>query len=285
MLIVSCDGGGIRGLFTARLLERLELAAPGFLASVSLFAGTSTGGILAAALAAGLSPTECVALYRDHAGEIFSASWEHQLASLWSCEGPKYSGAGLRAVLTRVLGDRKMRDLRQDVVITSCDARLREAVRFTRQDHPDLLVVEACMRTSAAEVYFPPIDARYFDGGNAANNPSLWGVIHQLSLGTPLRAIRLLALGTGNANRPPMTLGEWGARQWLENGLLSVMLEYPASLTDRLCHELLGPAYYRLDGSVNCAMDDSTELDAKLIAPADALDISGALAFIEASRA
>lgn len=45
--ILSIDGGGFRGLFTARLLERLEWEVPGFLERFDLVAGTSTGAILA----------------------------------------------------------------------------------------------------------------------------------------------------------------------------------------------------------------------------------------------
>jgi patatin-like phospholipase/acyl hydrolase len=45
--ILALDGGGIRGVITAAILERLELAQPGFMKTIDLFAGTSTGGILA----------------------------------------------------------------------------------------------------------------------------------------------------------------------------------------------------------------------------------------------
>ena len=41
--ILTIDGGGIRGLFTLVLLERLRQAQPGFLDKVDFFAGTSTG--------------------------------------------------------------------------------------------------------------------------------------------------------------------------------------------------------------------------------------------------
>jgi patatin-like phospholipase/acyl hydrolase len=53
--ILSLDGGGLRGLITARLLQRLD-AMPGiagWLGRADLLVGTSTGGILALGLAAG----------------------------------------------------------------------------------------------------------------------------------------------------------------------------------------------------------------------------------------
>lgn len=57
--IIALDGGGIRGVLTAVLLDRLQQYYPNLLNppdAVTLFAGTSTGGILALGLAAGLTP-------------------------------------------------------------------------------------------------------------------------------------------------------------------------------------------------------------------------------------
>ncbi|MFN8469704.1 MAG: patatin-like phospholipase family protein [Caldilineaceae bacterium] len=69
--IVSCDGGGIRGLITAMLLENLEARCPGFLGKVALFAGTSTGGIIALGLAAGIDISLIRSIYEGQAADIF----------------------------------------------------------------------------------------------------------------------------------------------------------------------------------------------------------------------
>lgn len=61
-IILSCDGGGVRGLITALLLHDLN---PAFLQKVSLFAGTSTGSIIALGLAAGLPIEKILHLYRS----------------------------------------------------------------------------------------------------------------------------------------------------------------------------------------------------------------------------
>ena len=63
--IIACDGGGIRGLITAMLLNDLVSNPPSgatsnILNNVSLFAGTSTGGIIAIGLASGLTPSTVV---------------------------------------------------------------------------------------------------------------------------------------------------------------------------------------------------------------------------------
>jgi predicted acylesterase/phospholipase RssA len=72
-LILACDGGGMRGLLTALIIERLEKET-GFLSEVNLFAGTSTGGIIALGLANGVTPGRLVALYADRGREIFRRS-------------------------------------------------------------------------------------------------------------------------------------------------------------------------------------------------------------------
>lgn len=70
-IILSCDGGGVRGVITAKLLASLD---PGFLQSVSLFAGTSTGSIIALGLAAGVPIGTIVSLYESmsNCNEIFT---------------------------------------------------------------------------------------------------------------------------------------------------------------------------------------------------------------------
>ena len=72
--ILSIDGGGLRGLIALRNLCRLEEKAPGFLASVDLCAGTSTGAFIACGLAAGMSPGEMIDFYLENGEAIFNNS-------------------------------------------------------------------------------------------------------------------------------------------------------------------------------------------------------------------
>lgn len=64
VIALCCDGGGVRGLITALLLQSLD---PRFLQGVTLFAGTSTGSIIALGLASGLPIGQIVTLYQSMA--------------------------------------------------------------------------------------------------------------------------------------------------------------------------------------------------------------------------
>ena len=59
--ILSLDGGGIRGLLSLILLQRLGLNSQleGWLERADLLAGTSTGGLIALGLAHGVSSSVC----------------------------------------------------------------------------------------------------------------------------------------------------------------------------------------------------------------------------------
>lgn len=61
-LILTCDGGGIRGLITAMLIDKLNEEL-NFLDKIDLFAGTSTGGLIALGLASGLPISQLVDIY------------------------------------------------------------------------------------------------------------------------------------------------------------------------------------------------------------------------------
>jgi Patatin-like phospholipase len=73
--ILSLDGGGIKGVFTASVLASIEADTKLKIADhFDLIAGTSTGGILAIGLAMGLSAEELLGFYRERGPKIFPAT-------------------------------------------------------------------------------------------------------------------------------------------------------------------------------------------------------------------
>jgi patatin-like phospholipase/acyl hydrolase len=78
--VLSLDGGGMRGTYTATYLDRVaatfakrrNVPALDIGAAFDLIVGTSTGGIIASCLASGVPLAEIVSLYAEHGPAIFS---------------------------------------------------------------------------------------------------------------------------------------------------------------------------------------------------------------------
>ncbi len=70
--ILSLDGGGLRGMYTAAVLARLEEdLGIRIVDHFDLIAGTSTGGIIALGLGLGMTPRDILEFYVAHGPRIF----------------------------------------------------------------------------------------------------------------------------------------------------------------------------------------------------------------------
>jgi patatin-like phospholipase/acyl hydrolase len=276
--ILSLDGGGLRGVLTAKILERLEEAVPGFLGKVDLFAGTSTGGILALGLAAGLSPTEIGQLYKGSAARIFADSVWDDIRDLGKLTGSEYSNHALREAVLDRIGDITLDDLSRRVLISSFDLdnspTASDALRtwkpkffhnFPGPDSDgDQKVVDVALRTSAAPSYFP-IYQGFVDGGVVVNNPSTCALVQALNPdtgGQRLREVTLLSVGTGISSKYiPEHDADWGLAQWAFH-LVSVMIEGGVGVADYQCRQLLGKRYMRINPvlPVPMSLDDIKQI-------------------------
>jgi patatin-like phospholipase/acyl hydrolase len=295
--IVSLDGGGIRGVLTAALLERLETANPGWMQKIDMYAGTSTGGILALALASGLSPTQARLLYEELGNKVFARDFLHEITDLNKLIGADYSNHALKDVLTKQFGNLTLADLPKKVLVSSFDLddqpadplkpHMWKAKFFHNFPGPDSdgdqKVVDVALRTSAAPTYFP-IYQGYVDGGVVANNPSMCAVAQAISPvgGYNLRDINLLSVSTGlNPHFVLEQNAEWGVVQWIPH-LISLILEGSVGLADYQCKQVLGSRYCRLNPflPVEIALDrvDQVQLLKEL---AGGADISQAVAFVK----
>lgn len=187
--ILSIDGGGIRGVFPAAFLAKLEEHLDAPLASYfDLIAGTSTGGIIAIGLGLGLSAKDVLALYEERGPAIFDQHhgaianfvlqrWRgarHLFAS-------KYSSKPLHDALVGVLGDRRLGESRTRLVVPAWHPMLERVYIYKTAHHPRLetdykvSAVDAAMATAAAPTFLDPHvteDAiELVDGGVWANNP------------------------------------------------------------------------------------------------------------------
>jgi hypothetical protein len=294
MKIVSLDGGGIKGVMTARILERLEAEFPGWIGSVDLFTGTSTGGILSLALAAGLTPTQCVELYRDNGKSIFSS--RGLLALEYFCAD--YDSKGLRSVLEARFGEKTLKNLKP-VLIPALDLR-RWCPKFFDRDHDgDMRAVDVALATSSAPTYFPAHGVTagqdvtcYADGGLFANNPSDSAIAYVRSRKVDPSEIKLISFGTGDSAPPPppaMLAGktdlDWGYRQWIvkpPHYLFSALFDAGVAASHFRSREQLGVNYCR----VQPVLAEHIELDSvakigDLLVAGERFDIEDASDWLE----
>ena len=263
--ILSFDGGGIRGLLTAILLERLEAAAPGWLEKADLLAGTSTGGLIALGLARGLSPVALRSVYETKGAEIFDDSWLDDLKDIGGVMGADYDNRNLTREVKAILGEEtRLKDLRKKVVIPSFDLDDEEEVESKRSWKPkffhnfggkdsdgDMLAYKVGLYTSAAPTFFPSVDG-YIDGGVVANNPSMAALVQtqdRRSIRNPpsLDEVVLLSIGTGKSLvRIEGKNLDWGYAQWAKP-LISLMLDGVMGVADFQCRQLLRDNYFRLE--------------------------------------
>jgi len=108
--ILALDGGGVRGAITVAFLEQIEkvlegrLGKPVHLADwFDLVGGTSTGAVIAGAVALGYGTEDIRKFYLELAPKIF----KHSLWRLPSLR-PKFDAQALRKEIERVVGHRKL---------------------------------------------------------------------------------------------------------------------------------------------------------------------------------
>jgi uncharacterized protein len=217
--ILSLDGGGIRGIFPAAVLAGLEARYLGGASAGGYFdlvAGTSTGGILALGLAAGLTASEMLKLYIERGCEIFPPGGAGLIGRIsrrlrsWRrgiCYA--YDQDNLQRVLHETLGDKKLGAATNRLCIPSFDGEFGEVYIFKTPHHPDYRrdlhesMVKVGLATSAAPTYFRPLcDGGYtfVDGGVWGNNPVMIALVEVLtSFAVDRSRIKILSIGCGDA--------------------------------------------------------------------------------------
>ena len=207
--VLSLDGGGIKGLFSAALLAKIEESLDIRVTDhFDLITGTSTGGIIALGLAMGMRPREIVQFYVSEGPKIFRQSrfWTN---ARWLFRS-KFSQEPLAESLKKYFGDWVMADCKKRVVIPSYNLAKDEVYVFKTPHHHRLTtdgkvpLWKVALATSAAPTYFPCCEhvdgMRLVDGGLWANNPTMVGIVEAVSLlGAPLDSIATFSLGTTNS--------------------------------------------------------------------------------------
>lgn len=244
----------------ATLVKRLVDHFPKLLEQVDLFAGTSTGSVVALTLASGRTADTLVDFYSiDNLRSAFSPSHLNVFR-------PKYNNTNFKNLLeTHFPGNPRLRDLKHKLVAPSfkLDDPKRKDWRpvffhnFADSHHLDDFVVDVALRSAAAPSIFPSHDG-YIDGGMMANNPSTAAIAYALGHAKPrpaLEDICVLSIGTGlSPSIIKYDTKGWGVIQWMLNPfrspstpLLNVLFDGVVEADAVMSRHMIKPRYMRLN--------------------------------------
>jgi uncharacterized protein len=252
-LILACDGGGMRGYLSSLIMQRLNQQLGIFGVSnrnIDLYAGTSTGGLIALGLAFGKTIDSIVSLYQNNGPLIFSPlSLQLQCVvslppavessvvdakEFWQVLFDNIANPSVRTVIEDFIpGNPTLNSLPNKVMVTTFQLAASLATgtswypliidNLKNSSAGETFLYDAALSTSAAPVYFPPYNHPAFgwcsDGGLFANNPAPQAVALAIQSGIALSDISLLSIGTGftNASLPVTARGRLcnGLKTWV----------------------------------------------------------------------
>lgn len=298
--ILSIDGGGTRGLFPATILASLEKElkekgalqeGEGIVKYFDIVVGSATGGIIASALAAGMSAEAISKIYLHRAKYILPQNFLRRIWNFLNIFAPKYRNENLKKLLqtefgaSRTLGniDAEVRQKYANAPVFLFPAlelnpeppkfindeerhkhiNAFKIVIYNNVDHPNELLVDVAMKTSAAIMNLPIYDG-FVEGGNFANDPALAGFFYALKMQrqngeTPNPdAIQMLSLGCGSDEKsyiPTEKIGKgnWGLGKWI-NHLTPMVIETKMVATQYYLKQALpDDQYYRINVCYNAA--------------------------------
>ncbi|HYM53683.1 MAG TPA: patatin-like phospholipase family protein [Candidatus Dormibacteraeota bacterium] len=281
--ILSIDGGGVRGVIPAVTLAALEKETGGLARDQFDFvAGTSTGALIAAAVAVGIPAQTLVELYVDRAPKLF-----RKIPLISTLQrilfGHMYDTDELHRLIRRELGspaaDWRLNDVPRDILITAKGLTDGHQWYFVK-DHQrnarrtgKLNLADCLTASAAAPTFFAPravagIDGLLVDGGTGvAGNPVYQACVEAFNFtdAYPEPDTIVVSIGTGQFLKRPRPTWLYSWLGWLLAELLRSPGEQQTELVDR---HFPKATFYRIDLELprDYSVDDATKMaDLKLL--------------------
>lgn len=252
-LILSLDGGGIRGMATIEFLKYLEMALGQPLNDVfDLVCGSSVGSILAGMIA-GMEWTanHTHSLFRTK--ELYRGIFPPTNAN-FALNGPKYgAGKGKANVIRKYFGDKKMTEVKTHLLISSYDITAQTPLIFT-ENSDRVSLADAVNASTAAPTYFPPVEIFpgkwCIDGGVVASDLSMYAYAEASRIWEGSE-IKILSVGTGITSNFTVNGEEaksYGLIGWFTRGdLFATLTSSSNAIVQQEAEILLGKNYLRVN--------------------------------------
>jgi len=285
--ILSIDGGGIRGVFAAQIIKRIqEELKLSFPEKFDIIAGTSTGSIIAAGLAVDYPIDKIIDLYKTKGRRIFEKNYSEKF-NWFNWKGlfkSKYNNRFLKQELSAVFEDKTLSDTKTRLIIPTSDISNGNVFVLKSNYDPnfvrdkDIKISDAVLASCSAPTFFDPHIVKEYllaDGGLWANNPALVALTEAMGrrFKIPRDNIRILSIGTGAGKKyyDPKDVGkQWGFKQW-GTGLISTIMNLQSVNVDNIVRFILDDdKLLRINFDTDCdvALDDVSSVE-NLIARAD----------------
>lgn len=259
--LLAIDGGGVRGIIPAVLLAELERGTRRPVRETFDFiAGTSSGAITAAALAAGIPAERIVSLYAERSADILRRvpllSTAARIAT-----GSMYDTGALHRLIAQELGPDaagwRLNDSPIDLLVSA--KRLSDGMPwyFVRDNAVNscraggFRLADAVIASAAAPTYFQPwhVDGigDLIDGGaGVTGNPVYQACVEAFHYtdGYAPAATTVVSLGTGQFLRRERPTWIWPWLSWLLGELLRSPGEQQTELVQRHYPEM---PFFRID--------------------------------------
>lgn len=254
-IILSIDGGGIRGIIPATILNYLEQKIQEITGDekarisnlVDFVAGTSTGSLIGSLM---LLPdtsyqhysypkykmSEIVQMYFELGDEVFKKTFFNNIKTLWGLIGPLFPSSNIETPILKFTDHHKLGDLIKPCMFSAYDIKKRRVNFFTNSDenlkYTKYFIKDIIRGSTSIPSYFQP---KYFkegldentliDGGVFANNPAFAAYIEvsktlfndKITQFNPNELI-VISLGTGKTTKKSFDYKKtkgWGKIKWL----------------------------------------------------------------------
>ena len=255
--ILSLDGGGIRGLYSAQMLKNIEdKCNVDFYNDFDLIVGTSTGSILAGAIVQKIDLDKVISLYKNEGKNIFKKRWFCRFGLFKS----KYSPEPLKEQLKSIFGNITFKDITKPLLINATDignsSQFVFKTTFNNQNDadgnkkdlvrdPDVALYDAILASSSAPIFFPPHKVGNFllsDGGLWANSPVLVALAEAKKIfNVESKDVVIVSIGTGvEENDYDIDTKKWGfLTGWKKSKLISTILNLQTKVNSSLLKFLM----------------------------------------------
>ena len=255
--ILSLDGGGVRGLYSAQMLKNIEdKCNVDFYNDFDLIVGTSTGSILAGAIVQEIDLDKVISLYENEGKNIFKKRWFCRFGLFKS----KYSPEPLKEQLKSIFGNTTFKDIKKPLLINATDignsSQFVFKTTFNNQNDadgnkkdlvrdPDVALYDAILASSSAPIFFPPHKVGNFllsDGGLWANSPVLVALAEAKKIfNVEPKDVVIVSIGTGvEENDYLIDTKNWGFLiGWKKSKLISTILNLQTKVNSSLLKFLM----------------------------------------------